>query len=64
MNPTTETVYQQTEVVYRPTTEDHHSHHHHHQSESKLKLKNPFKMPQALLSPDRSVRFENFLKKI
>lgn len=45
--PTTEDAYQQTEVVYRPTSES---------IQSKFKkIKNPLKVPQALLSPDRSV---------
>ena len=49
MQPTTtnDTVYQQTEVVYQPTTEGNKT--------QKFKIKNPLKVPEALAAPDRSV---------
>lgn len=48
MQPTTtnDTVYQQTEVVYQPTTEGNKT--------QKFKIKNPLKVPEALAAPDRS----------
>lgn len=46
MVPTTENAYQQTELIYRPTTES-----------FTKKIKNPLKVPSALLNPDRSVSY-------
>lgn len=47
MVPTTESTYQQTELVYKPKSEHFYN---------KIKIKNPLKMPAALLNPDRTVR--------
>ena len=48
MEPTTtESVYQQTETEYRPSMK----------GLQKIKIKNPLKVPKALLSADRTVSF-------
>ena len=48
MEPTTmESVYQQTETEYRPSMK----------GLQKIKIKNPLKVPQALLAADRTVSF-------